>query len=232
MKQSSRKSSPKAIWIVSGCIALLFLGGGIFVAKLVMSDIGPTKKIQISTVTLVPPPPPVVKEKPPEIEQPKKQTKEQLIDVAPDNSRPVDTSKPDEKPAGKQLGLDAEGSAGGDAFGLVGNKGGAGLIGGGEGGGGGSPFGRYGRLLEDDLNRKVKKRLEANGGIPKGNLKLMVQIDVDSQGRIVRFRIVSSSGDPKLDGAIRDTLKHDGVISQAPPEGMPRGVNIRISSQG
>jgi protein TonB len=226
-----KKSSPKAMWIVSGCIALLLLGAGIFMAKLVMSDVGPVRKMQISTVNLVQPPPPVVKEKPPEPEQQiKKQMKEQTIDVAPDNSR-SDDNKPDEKPAGKQLGLDAEGTAGGDAFGLIGNKGGAGLIGGG-GEGGGSPFGRYGRLLEDDLNRKVKKRLEASGGIPKGNLKLMVQIDVDSQGKIVRFRIVSSSGDAKLDGAVRDTLKHDGVISQAPPEGMPRGVNIRIASQG
>jgi TonB family protein len=225
-----KKSPPKSIWIVSGCIALLLLGGVIFMAKLVMSDVGPTRKIQISTVSLVPPPPPVVKEKPPEVEQPKKQTKEQLIDVAPDNSRPVDTNKPDDKPAGKQLGLDAEGSAGSDGFGLIGNKGGAGLIGGGEGGG--SSFGRYGRFIEDDLNRKVRKRLEAGGGIPKGNLKLVVQIDMDPQGKIVRFRIVSSSGDSRLDGAVRDTLKHDGVISQTPPDGMPRGVNIRISSQG
>ncbi len=229
----NKKTSQKSIWIVSACIAVLFLSGGIFMAKLVMSDVGPAKKVQISTVTLVPPPPPVVKEKPPEIEQPKKQTKEQVVDIAQDNSRPVDTSKADDKPVSKQLGLDAEGTAGGDSFGLIGNKGGSGLIGGGEGGGGGgSPFGRYGRLIEDDLNRRIKKRLEANGGIPKGNLKLMVQLDVDKQGRIIRFRIISSSGDTRLDGAVKDTLKHDGVITQAPPEGMPGGVNIRISSQG
>ena len=152
----NKKTSQKSIWIVSACIAVLFLSGGIFMAKLVMSDVGPAKKVQISTVTLVPPPPPVVKEKPPEIEQPKKQTKEQVVDIAQDNSRPVDTSKADDKPVSKQLGLDAEGTAGGDSFGLIGNKGGSGLIGGGEGGGGGgSPFGRYGRLIEDDLNRRI-----------------------------------------------------------------------------
>jgi len=155
-----------------------------------------------------------------------------LIDAGPDNSRPDDANnKPDEKPAGKQLGLDAEGTAGGDAFGLIGNKGGAGLIGGG-GGGAGSPFGRYGRLLEEELNRKVKKRLEGNGGIPKGKLQIVVQIDVDAQGKIVKYRIVTPSGDAKLDGVVREALKRDGAISQPPPEGMPRGVNIRISSQG
>src|SRR5208337_1509430 len=161
----------------------------------------------------------------------KEKMKEQLIDAGP-GSRLDESKKPDEKPAGKQLGLDAEGTAGGDALGLIANKGGAGLIGGGGDGGGGSPFGRYGRLLEDELNRKVKKRLEGNGGIPKGKLQLVVQIDVDAQGKIVRFRIVSPSGDAKLDSVVREALKRDGSISQPPPEGMPRGVNIRISSQG
>ncbi|HYA41408.1 MAG TPA: TonB family protein [Syntrophobacteraceae bacterium] len=232
MKQSNKKSSPKTIWVVSGCMALLLLVGGAFMAKLVMSDVGPVRKMRISTVSLVPPPLPVVKEKVPEPEQQikKDKMKEQIIDCGPDKTRPDNPDKPDEKPVGKQLGLDAEGTAGSDAFGLIGNKGGAGLIGSGDGGG--SAFGRYGRVIEDDLNRKVKKRLEASGGIPKGSLKLLAQIDVDPQGKIIRFRIFSSSGDPRLDSAVRDTLKHDGVISQAPPEGMPRGVNIRISSQG
>jgi hypothetical protein len=230
MKQSNKKSSPKAAWIVSGCVALVLLGGCIFVAKLLMSDLGPPKKTQISTVNLVPPPPPVVKEKPPEPEQPKKeQIKEEVLDAGPD--RPDEKNQPDEKPVGKQLGLDAEGTAGGDAFGLIGNKGGAGLIGGG-GGGSGSPFGRYGRLLEDELNRKVRKRLEGNGGIPRGKLQLTVQIDVDARGKIVKFRIVAPSGDARLDGVVKEALKRDGVMSQPPPEGMPGGVNIRISSQG
>jgi TonB family protein len=234
MKQSDKKPSSKTAWIVGGCVALVLLGGCIFVAKLLMSDLGPSRKNQISTVNLIPPPPPAVKEKPPEPEPQVKQDKikEQLIDAGPDNSRPDDANnKPDEKPAGKQLGLDAEGTAGGDAFGLIGNKGGAGLIGGG-GGGAGSPFGRYGRLLEEELNRKVKRRLEGNGGIPKGKLQLVVQIDVDAQGKIVKYRIVTPSGDAKLDGVVREALKRDGAISQPPPEGMPRGVNIRISSQG
>ncbi|SPF31230.1 conserved exported hypothetical protein [Syntrophobacter sp. SbD1] len=230
MKQSNKKSSDKVAWIVGGAVALVLLGGCIFVVKLIMSDTGPAKKMQMSTVTLVAPPPPVVKEKLPEPEPMKKEIKEQVIDAGPAKSDDAN-DKPDEKPAGKQLGLDAEGTAGGDAFGLLGNKGGSGLIGGG-GGGAGSPFGRYGRLLEEELNRKVRKRLEGSGGIPKGKLQLMVQIDVDDRGRIVKFRIVSPSGDAKLDSVVREALKHDGPISQPPPEGMPGGVNVRISSQG
>jgi TonB family protein len=155
-----------------------------------------------------------------------------LIEAGPDTSRPDEAKdQPDEKPAGNQLGLDTAGTAGSDAFGLIGNKGGASLIGSG-GGGGSSPFGRYGRLLEDELNRKVRKRLEGNGGIPRGKLQLMVQIDVDARGKIIKYRIVSPSGDARLDNIVREALKQDGAISQPPPEGMPGGVNIRISSQG
>jgi TonB family protein len=230
MKRLDKKSSPKTAWIISGCVAVVLLGGCIFVAKLVMSDLGPQRKDHISTVNLIPPPPPVIKEKPPEPEVMKKEKLKQEIIAGPEKQAQDEANKPDEKPAGKQLGLDAEGTAGGDAFGLIGNKGGAGLIGG--GGGGGSPFGRYGRLLEDELNRKVKKRLEGNGGIPKGKLQLVVQIDVDAQGKIVKYKIVSPSGDAKLDSVVREALKRDGAISQPPPEGMPSGVNVRISSQG
>ena len=233
MAQPKRKLFNKTAWIVSGCVALLLLVGCIFIANLITSDMGPQKKIQISTVNLVPQPPPVVKEKPPE-PQIRREIKQEVIDTGLDKPRPEDTNEPDEKPADKPLGLDAEGTAGSDAFGLIGNKGGTGLIGSGSGGGGGggSPFGRYGRVLEDELNRKVRKRLEASGGIPKGKLQLTVQVDVDARGKIKRFRIVSPSGDTRLDSVVREALKNDGTIGQPPPEGMPAGVNIRISSQG
>jgi len=235
MAQPSRKLFNKTAWIVSGCVALPLLVGCIFIANLLMSDTGPQKKIQISTVNLLPQPPPVVKEQPPEPErQVRREIEQEAIDAGPDKSRPDDANKPDDKPPDKPLGLDKEGTAGGDAFGLIGNKGGTGLIGSGSGGGGGggSPFGRYGRVLEDELNRKVRKRLEASGGIPKGKLQLTVQIDVDARGKIKRFRIVSPSGDTRLDSVVREALKNDGAIGQPPPEGMPAGVNVRISCQG
>ncbi len=229
MKRSDKKAFPKTTWIISGCVAAVLLGCCIFVVKLLMSDLGPQRKDHVSTVNLIPPPPPVIKEKPPEPEVVKKEKLKEEIIAEPEKAG-SDEAKPDDKPPGKQLGLDAQGTAGSDAFGLIGNKGGAGLIGG--GGGGGSPFGRYGRLIEDELNRKVKKRLEGNGGIPKGKLQLVVQIDVDARGKIIKYRIVAPSGDAKLDSVVREALKRDGAISQPPPEGMPSGVNVRISSQG
>ena len=231
MKQSRKKPAASMVtWIVCGCVGLALLGSCLFIVNLVMSPAGPTRKDQISTISLLKPPPPPPREKLPEPKPvvKKQDTVKQFI-AGP--ARTQNNAKADQKPAGKQLGLDAKGTAGSDSFGLVGNKGGAGLIGGG-GGGLGSPFGSYGRLIETELDRKIKKRLEGIGGIPKGKFQVLVQIDLSTQGKIVKYRIVTPSGNAKLDKAVNEALQFDGSISEPPPEGMPRGVNIRISAQG
>ncbi|WP_052700215.1 hypothetical protein [Methylocucumis oryzae] len=94
--------------------------------------------------SIAPPPPPKV-EKPPEpevkneVEQPEPEPEEPLPDVA------------DEPPPG-DLGLDAEGTAGSDGFGLAARKGGRGLLG---GGGGGDPYAWYGGLIKKRPTRHL-----------------------------------------------------------------------------
>jgi TonB family protein len=237
MQKRKKKSSSKAVWFVSGFVGLALLASGVFLMNLMMSEEGPKRKNQTSTVNLIKPPPPtVVKEKPPEPEPEvrKRHEVKEIIDAGPEKSRSDEKQKSDEKPAGKQLGLDAEGTAGSDGFGLVGNKGGAGLIGGGSGGGGSSLFAKYGwynQMLQDELHRRVRKKLDENGGVPKTKLQAIVQITLDSRGKIKEFQIVSSSGDRKMDGAVEEALKLT-TVSQPPPEGMPKSMKIRISSQG
>ncbi|MHC1729280.1 MAG: TonB family protein [Syntrophobacteraceae bacterium] len=229
-----KKSSPKAVWFISGFVVVGLLGGIGFLVNLMMSEDGPKRKNQVSTVNLLkPPPPPVVKEKPPEPEPEikKKQEVKEIVDAGPEKSRP-DEPKSDDKPPGKQLGVDSEGTAGSDSFGLVGNKGGSALIGG--GGGGSSLFQKYGwynQMLQDELHRRVRKKLDENGGIPKTKLQTIVQITLDSRGKIKHYQIISSSGDRKMDSAVEEALRVT-TISQPPPEGMPKGMKIRISSQG
>lgn len=235
MQKHKKKSSPKAVWFVSGFVVVALLGACAFMVSLMMSEDGPKRKNQISTVNLLkPPPPPVVKEKPPEPEPEikKKQEIKEIVDAGPQKSHPDEQQKNDDKPPGKQLGLDAEGTAGSDGFGLVGNKGGSALIGG--GGGGNSlfqKFGWYNQMLQDELHRRVRKKLDENGGIPKTKLQTIVQITLDSTGRIKEYHIISSSGDRKMDSAVEEALKVT-TIAQPPPEGMPKGMKIRITSQG
>nr|CBX31633.1 hypothetical protein N47_E51450 [uncultured Desulfobacterium sp.] len=139
----------------------------------------------------------------------------------------------DNKPPGQDLGLDADGTAGSDGFGLVGKKGGRALIGGG-GGGGGSLMGQYAwytKIVQDEIRKTVRERLEKTGGIPKGKIQVVIRIELDQQGKIIQCSIAGSSGNEAADQAIKDALVM-ARVSEPPPDGMPRAMKLKISSQG
>jgi periplasmic protein TonB len=224
------KSSPKS-W---GLIALMvvFVIAAVYIVKMVLSDDNPHKKSSVTTVTLLKPPPPVtVKEKPPEPEIKQAQKKEELIQTPQDQPKGPEN---DNTPAGDKLGLDAEGKAGGDAFGLAGKKGGRSLLAGGDGMGRLSllsKYAGYSKMVETEIQKRVMTRLDEEGGIPKGKLQTVVRISVDSNGIIIDSKIIGSSGNNKMDEAVKTTLMHI-KISEPPPEGMPRTIKVKISSQG
>lgn len=234
-KRNHKKKARELNWLVPGIIGLVFLLGIAFMARLVMTDSGPRKK-EIATITLLKPPPPEVKEKPPEPEVPKEVPKENM--VAPDTpqtpqDQPQDQSQ-DNTPAGSDLGVDGEGVAGSDGFGLVGKKGGKSIT---LGGGGmnrmnlRAKFGRYTQKVQDEIRAQVNKQLARQGGIPKGKYITLVHITLNSKGGVAAFRINSSSGQAKIDQAVKEALASI-MISEVPPEGMPSGMTIRIASQG
>jgi len=202
--------------------------------KLLSSDSGPRVKKQVQTLKLVntpPPPPPKVEEKPiPEV-KPKETFKMDKFEAP----RADSTQQAKDKPPGKELGLDAEGGAGSDAFGLKGIPGGSTIIGGGGAGGvGGSPMGQYAwyaRIIQDEIREAVQKHFSSNGGIPKGKLETVVKIVLDDRGSVVRLEIMNSSGDQKMDEVLKSTVK-GMMISQRPPEGMPHALSIKVSTQG
>src|SRR5215472_10490179 len=103
------------------------------------SNPGPPQKL-VQEVHLIRPPPP-----PPDLPPPPPPPPDEKVDV-PDPLEKPDPTPSNEPPPGEQLGLDAEGSAGGDAFGLLGNKGGRDLI-----GTGGSAFAWYAGLLKNEI---------------------------------------------------------------------------------
>ncbi|HET6516152.1 MAG TPA: TonB C-terminal domain-containing protein [Thermodesulfovibrionales bacterium] len=223
-------------WALFGLMVVI-IGAAVYIVKGVLSGDSPQKKSNLTTVTLLKPPPPLqIKEKPPEPEQFKEQKKEEIFTEAPQDvsQRPGDQ---DSTPAGDNLGVDAEGTAGGDAFGLVGKKGGKSLIGGGgtDGGLGKlsllTKFSGYTRLVEAEVRKKVMKRLDEEGGIPKGKLQAVARVSVDGKGVIVSYRIIGSSGDHRMDEAINKALNY-AKISEPPPDGMPRTMVIKITSQG
>ena len=240
MKQGKKKASGSGR--IATAVVLLFfvlLGGGF--AYLIGTDKGGGKKVFIAKVDLVRPnlpdkPPPPPRDKPPEPEAQKQQTIVTPQDMAQQQAGP----KGDDKPAPEgPLGVEGEGGAGSDSFGLVGRgKGGRDVItlGTGSGKGGGTDqaalqrrFGWYTRIVGEELNKLVRKRLEETGGMPKGTAEVEVRIDLDEQGAITGCRIIRSSGNAAMDDAVK-ALKF-ARISQPLPKGIYCGMNYKITSR-
>jgi TonB family protein len=224
-----KKISAGQILLGSGVV--LLTGVGIYMVKSVLSETYTPHKSTVATVTLMKPPLVMVKEKPPEPikDIPKK---EEVVETI-QNDQPKSADN-DSSPAGDQLGLDADGAAGADSFGLAARKGGRSLLAGGDGMGRISllsKFAEYTQVVSTQIKKKIMKRLEEDGGIPKGHLQTTVRISVDSEGAVVDYKIVGSSGNHKMDEAVRQSLPHIR-ITEPPPDGMPRTMTIKISSQG
>ncbi len=243
MKPTAKKSSKQSSWITAGIVVvvLCLLAGGL--VYLVMNDKGGGKKTFVAKVDLVRPnvpdrPPPPPKEKLPEPEVRKKETIVTPTDVS---TQQASAAKGDNKPAADgPLGLQGDGSAGSDGFGLAARgRGGKDVttVGTGYGIGGEDQagllrkYGSYGRLIQDELTRAVRKRLDENGGIPKGKLECVVQIELDDTGSIRECKVTRSSGNSTMDQALKDSSRHV-KISEAPPQGMRRRISIRVASQG
>src|SRR3989337_1132410 len=211
-------------------VMVILLGAAAYTVKAVLSDDSPRKKSSVTMVTLLKPPPPPQKKEEGFTSEPQ--------DVGNQDSKPA--GEEDNTPAGDNLGVDAEGTAGGDAFGLVGKKGGRSLLAGGGGSGGGGGLGRlsllskytgYTQIVETEIRKRVMKRLDEEGGIPRGKLQVVARVSVDSNGAVVDYRIIGSSGNHKMDEAIKQALG-DIKISEPPPDGMPRTMDIKFTYQG
>lgn len=170
------------------------------------------RKVQIVQVIRPPPPPPQEDRPPP----PPEKTDTPVPKDEPEPS-------PDEAPAPtEQLGLDAEGSAGGDAFGLLGRKGGRDIA-----GSGGAIFAWYTGRLKD----QVLERLSDDARIRSRKFSVAVKVWIEPDGRIREARLASSTGSRDLDGAIEAALGHLSRISEPPPVEMPQPVSLRIVSR-
>jgi len=210
MKPGMRRALPG---IAIGA-ALLLVGVGIvaFATQFLGQDAKPQKKVvQVQVFRPPPPPPPKIEEPPPppppeEVKLPDPQPVADAPDV-PDMPGP--------------LGLDADGVAGSDAFGLVGRRGGNDLIGG---------DGRY-RSYANRVKDAVLDYLTSRDDIRKESYSIVVRVWIGADGRVGRYEIVGSSGDHKLDEALQGALASMTDVGGAPPDGMPQPVRLRIKSR-
>jgi TonB family protein len=220
----------KALTFIIGGVVAVLLVVGISGIIYVMKDKPEARKRQVQMVTLVKPPPPPP---PPEMKEQQPEPEEVMEETVPEEAPREDVAEDsDAPPPGDLLGLDAEGGAGSDGFGLAARKGGRSLI----GGNGGrenllQKFAWYTRIVREELENLVRRHLEENGGIPKGELQTIVKIQLDEQGRVNAFKIEGSSGNTEMDRAVAKILE-TAAVNEPPPEEMPKIIKLKISSQG
>jgi len=201
--------------LVALAIVVTLAGVGVFwmVRGFLNSAPPPAKKV-VQEIHVIRPPPPPPDEPPPPPPPP-----EEKVDVHEPDPEP-DPTPSNEPPPSEQLGLDAEGGAGGDAFGLVGHKGGRDLL-----ASGGSAFAWYSGLVKNE----ILERLQDDQNVRKGAFSVEASVWVRADGTIERIKLAHSTGDKARDKAIEADISQ-ARISQAPPAGMPP-IQLKIVSR-
>lgn len=219
-----RNRSYGALWVVLGLAAAIAL---VWFAILgLMDDGGPKKRHTVHNVAILrpppPPPPPPKQERPPE--PPKEELKIKAPEPVPD--QPPQSEQP---PAGDRLGVDADGTAGSDGFGLQANRGGRDLLATAPPtiGGGGDRFSAFAarlqRLLQAELARDQRLR--------SGEYRVEVRVWIAPDGAIERAELVAPTGNAAVDESLRSALTSMPRLAERPPENMPQPVRLRITSR-
>lgn len=217
----------KTIWlrrlpIILGVLLALLVGVGIYIIQSKFEKPVQTKK-QIQQITMIQPPPPP----PPEQKPPEPEPEEEKIPEPEPEQEPEPAPEESQEPAGEELGVDAEGGAGSDGFGLVGKKGGRGLL----GGTGGSAILWYGGQVKRELGDELQPLLSETKA-RSANYSVVINVWIAADGRLSKAELASSSGISDVDRSIREALaKLHFSIAKAPPQNMPQPLKIKVTSK-
>lgn len=172
----------------------------------------PPRSVQI--VQIIRPPPQ------PEVQPPPPPPPEKVDEPLPqDEPEPA----PNDAPApSQQLGLDSEGGAGSDAFGLAARKGGHDIA-----GNGGAVFAWYTQILHDS----IVDQLAAERQLRTKKFTVVVRVWIGSDGRVQSARLATTSGSREVDGALEAALGRLGRLREPPPLEMPQPVSLKIVSR-
>jgi protein TonB len=181
------------------------------------------KKVVSDVVTMrlvEPPPPPPPPPRPKMEEQPKER---EMITRTPLQNVPPPPSNTNAAPPGP-LALDALGQGAPDSFGLAGNPGGSGVLGGGGSGASGSAYGWYASMLEGRIQDLLKRDRRLRGQRYEGSVSLRLAPD----GRPLGIELIQGTGKHDVDEVISQVLS-DWKPPQ-PPQGMPQPIVIKLRS--
>lgn len=210
-EQNPRRVKPTLVLVAVG-VLVVFVGVVLGVRSLLASKAKKPDRV-VQTIQVIRPPPP--QDTPPPPPPP---------DTRVDTPIPQDAPEPSPADSGpaEQLGLDAEGSAGGDAFGLAARKGGQSLT-----GGGGAIFAWYTQILKDAM----VDRLSEEKALRAKAFTIVARVWIAADGQVQRAQLVGSTGSKETDAAVEAALNHLGRLKQAPPLEMPQPISLKINSR-
>lgn len=211
--------------VVLGVVCTLLIVVAVYVLKDKFQKPPQTKKVVQQITMLQPPPPPPP---PPEMKPPEPEVPEEKIEEPVPDKEPAPAPEESNEPPAAELGLDADGTAGSDAFGLAAHKGGRSMLGGSPG----SSILWYGGQIQRQLESSLQNLLADTAAMKTGNsYSVIIDVWVDGEGRITRSELATGSGKGDVDQVIRAALpKIKAVIGKAPPENMPQPIKIRLTS--
>ncbi len=195
-----------------GIGAVLLIAGFVWFVHTMMGMKKSKPERLVQTIQVIRPPPPPPEQPPP---PPPEKAEEQLPKDQPEPT----PDQPDQSPD-QPLGVDAEGSAGGDAFGLAARRGGSDLI----GGGGSAPYAWYTNRMRDQL----KERLAAAPCTKSAKGSVSTRIVVGADGRVKQIRLTTTTGNSRVDECVDRVLASITSIGDPPPPGMPEQVNLKV----
>jgi len=135
-------------------------------------------------------------------------------------------------PADNTLGVDEEGGAGEDSFGLAAKKGGRDII-------------MLGNQTEDKpaaaridftfymgtLQHQLQDEMNKKDRIRHGSYRVELKLWIARDGAIDRFELLGSTGDAATDEAIQLAMADIPRLRQPPPPDMPQPIRIRLTSR-
>ena len=199
---------------VGGAI-LCICGVLVYFVYSAMQEPPPKTKKVITQVNIIRPPPPP----PPPEDMPEPEIEEEVeVIEQEDNSPEPDLADIPDGP----LGLDADGTAGMDGFGLAARKGGLDIT-----ALGGDPYGWYRDVLRNDL----AARLSEYEQLRRSSYEVRLRMWLDRDGRVKRVSLVGSTGDRELDSALETAFAALQRVAEPPPPGMGNPVRLRIASR-
>lgn len=198
--------------LAGGLFGLLLVVGIVwFVRTMMMLKVSKPPRL-VQTIQVIKPPPPPPEQPPP---PPPQKTEEPLPKDQPEEKPEQPEQAPD-----RPLGVDADGSAGSDAFGLAARAGGADLI----GGTGTAPFAWYTNRMRD----AIKDRLSEAPCAKTAKGSLSTRVIVSSDGHVKQIKLTTTTGNPKIDECVEHVLASITQMGEAPPPGMPEQVNLKV----